>query len=196
MDDNHYVTKEEYAALLAMARPRKSGGFVRFLGDICQVLLIALAVFGGYLLITIFVGTPATLPPPANAQGTPLPTAPAMRPPVAAPVAQPPGALPDCATVQDTRTACQQTDSAPAIAEPLPTEPPAPTATPAYYAACWTEPGQRPCWLPPDAPWTPLEEAPATPLVAVEEAWHAPMVLPADVCADWRPPAPWPEECE
>lgn len=131
------------------------------------------------------------------AQGTPLPspqpTAPRQ---TGGQGSQPGGALPSCAVVTDTRTACQPVaEEEQAQPQTLPTEPPAPTATPAYMTACWTEPGQRPCWLPPDAPWRPLADVPATPLVAVEEAWHAPLALPADVCADWRPPAPWPEEC-
>lgn len=204
--NDEWVPREQYEALLGMAArqsappppaTRKPGGFVRFVGELFQMVLVAGAIVGAYFLLQIFVGAPAAMTPPPPAQGAPYPTAPYQttysRP---QPVTTGGGGLPPCSSVTDTRTACEPDQSAPAVqVEQLPTEAPAPTATPPWLANCWTEPGERPCWLPPDAPWEAPAEVPATPVVLVDDGWHAPMVVPADVCAQWHPPQAMPEGC-
>lgn len=116
-------------------------------------------------------------PTTANRLTTGTYTAPA---PVVAP-------LPDCATVQDTRTACQErpTVEAPAI-------PP----TPPYLSSCITPPGERPCWLPADQAWEAPETVPETPVVLLPEPTSVPLVFVDAVCADWHPPQVLPEECK
>ena len=174
--------------LLAQHRPRRTGGGV--INFLCTVVLVALAVCGGYFLLVIYFDAPAAPATSAPARApTALPLPPPSRPVIAAPSLQ----LPDCATVADTTTACVRTVD---LAPPTATEAPAPVATaepvqPAYESACITPPGARPCWLPADQPWSPPAEVPATPIVLIDNGWHPPMAA----CADWHPPQALPEGC-
>lgn len=121
---------------------------------------------------------PVSRPPPSTSYTTPNGggnTAPVVAP------------LPDCATVQDTRTACQEQPTV---------EPTAIPPTPAYLSACQTAPGERPCWLPPDQAWEAPETVPETPVVLLPEPTGVPLVFVEAVCADWHPPQVLPEECK
>ena len=155
------------------------------------VVIVALVLIGRSLLNS----TPA----PQDRSPAPVPTI-ATRPTRAPPApaqdtggssvapAAPDRPLPSCASVTDTRTACQQ-DAQPTAAPTV--EPP--TATPPYLARCETAPGARPCWLPADQVWQPPASVPATPLVLIVPT--LPPLVSAPACLSWHPPQTLPAGC-
>lgn len=205
------------ARTIAGERPQRSAG-----GALLNAVswILCLAAFTGLLLYVapdVLVGygivSPETMtawlhlekPSATNAQGTPLPTAQTTR---TAPFGgggggggggTTGGSLPPCSTVADTRTACIQDGQGQAAPQEQPTAAPPATPTPPYLAACETAPGERPCWLPADQEWHPVEEVPETPLVLLPPTAAPPLVFVTGAntaCADWHPPQPWPEECD
>ena len=183
----HYLLAQH-----APAQPRRSAfrdACAAALSLLSTVVLVALAVCGGYFLLVIYFDTPAA---PATSAPARAPTALPLPPPSRPVIAAPQVSLPDCATVADTTTACVRTVD---LAPPTATEEPAPIATaeqPAYETACITPPGERPCWLPADQPWQPPADVPATPMVLIDVGWHPPLAVK---CADWHPPQALPEGC-
>lgn len=193
-------------------RPQRSAGGA-LLNAVSWVL--CLAAFTGLLLYVapdVLVGygivSPETMSAwlhleKPQAQGTSLPTVGVVPTRTNGGGGPPPppsgGSFPPCSQVTDTRTACIQDGQGQAAPREEPTAAPPATPTPPYLAACETAPGERPCWLPPDQEWHPVEEVPATPLVLLPPTSAPPLVFVTGAntaCADWHPPQPWPEECD
>lgn len=217
MEENHYVTREEYEQLLAMAHGKRkaSGGgclsVIAWLAVIAAFAFVAL-VTGPDILVSYGIVSPETManvlhlatPQP---QGT-KPTA--NRPATGGSHTMSSGGgvapLPDCASVTDTTTACRQgqTEPTPAVCQPAPApegvpicgETEQPTPAPAYVSTCQTEPGARPCWLPADQAWEAPADVPATPVVLLPEPTSVPLVFSDSACAAWHAPLPWPKECQ
>lgn len=163
---------------------------------------IVLTVLGGAaicaLLIYVLPGGAAVIRPPSAPTATAERAKPTITPIVSsggdASSTTSGGRLPPCSTVQDTRTACEQDQAeiAPAAAQETPTAEPTSTPAPAYESACWTIPGERPCWLSADQPWEPPASIPETPIVLVPAP---PLVFSDSPCAAWHPPLALPEGC-
>lgn len=199
----HIAMRQELARMVAaQKKPARSFlGLILNIGFWLLVSVLAIVVIGMMgpdLLVGYGVVSPEKmssylhLATPAPTGTKQQPTAPPYQRPQggsgssSAPLSAP---LPDCATVEDTRTACQQ--------QPQPTEAPPPEATaePAYVSACQTEPGARPCWLPAEQPWQPPASVPETPVVLVPEATEVPLVFVEAACQSWHPPQVYPEGC-
>lgn len=189
--DYQTVRKENAELRQSKTEPaKKGGGFVSFL---CGMIMIALAVIGGYFLLVIYLD-PAPAP-------TSAPTA-SARPTVASggsttfgvSSSAPRTSLPPCSAVTDTRTACVQEEGTVQAAEDRQLTP-APTGTPEpqwVSVVCLTPPGARPCWLAEGEPWEPPASVPETPIVLVQPP---PLVFSDSACAAWRPPLAYPEGC-
>lgn len=110
MVDDHYVTREEYQQLLALAQPKKrGGGFFAAALNFITWLLICVGAAGGIAFV-LFLKTDLFMVDGAAPQST---SAPAATPPRTIPTPgtsgdgeAPTPSLPDCATVTDSRTAC------------------------------------------------------------------------------------------
>jgi hypothetical protein len=195
----HPTTDDELLRRYLAHPPRRRASVWErlFVLGIWGALLYAIAASGPELLVRYGVVSVETMERVLQVEGATA--APAFQPmsvrPQAPPIVRP--SLPPCSQVYDTTTACVQdsaeqgasiAEQSDALRSPL-SAPTLATPTPPYLAACWTVPGERPCWLPEGQAWEPLASVPETPIVLVQP----PLV---DVCAAWRPPLQWPEGCE
>ena len=197
MRADYEALRQENIDLRAGKSAPKPGGLRaiwRFIDRVFGFLFTMLAVAAALVVIYFFLfktEVPASGTTPAQASAVPT----SQLPPTSGYSGSSggPGSLPPCSSVADTRTACQP-DEQPAAApiEQLPTEAPAPTATPEYLTSCVSGPGDPPCWAPDAPPALPLPE---TPIVLLPETPAPAFVFADAACASWRPPLKLPEGC-
>lgn len=190
MENDHYVTREEYAELLALARGRKAGLWEMIVNTILWMSAGGAIAFAVLVFMPVGGDAPPAIAPTSGARTSSIRSGGGGGVDTPA-ITYGGGELPPCSAVTDTTTACQMDEQAPVIVQEEPT-PAQPTAPPAYESACWSVPGERPCWLPPDQAWEAPQEIPETPLVLLPPA---PLVFSDSACEAWHPPLAWPEGC-